>query len=73
MSGLNLNLNSVVSDGSQQSLTSQHTASGARTADSSSTTVVWARQQKTPDLGKPEILSGAPSANNLERRLLYRI
>ena len=35
---------------------------------------VWGRQQKTPNnLGKPDILIGAPSPNNLEHRLLYRI
>ena len=33
----------------------------------------WARLQQTPNLGKPEILIGAPSSNNLEHRLLYRI
>ena len=30
---------------------------------------VWARQQATPNLGKPEIHIGAPSSNNLEHRL----
>ena len=34
----------------------------------------WARQHETHNLGKPEILTGAPSSNNLEHRLLlYRI
>ena len=31
---------------------------------------VWARQQETPNMGKPEVLIGAPSSNNLEHRLL---
>ena len=36
-------------------------------------TAVWARQQETPNLGKPEILIGAPSSNDHEHRLSYRI
>ena len=33
----------------------------------------WARQHETPNLGKPEILTGAQYSNNLEHRLIYRI
>ena len=32
---------------------------------------VWAGQQETLNLDKPEILIGAPSSNNLEHMLLY--
>ena len=33
---------------------------------------VWARQQETPNnLGKPEILIGALSSNNLDHMLTY--